>query len=904
VLKIPAFAKRQNVGTNTKMTTETTYNQEEVQELFDVVFKLSAKDINDKLTKVRNRPEIAKRRWFWELLQNAKDAVKPDEKVDVILKLSRQEDGQLTVQFSHNGNPFRYQDAKNLIFPYSDKEDEENSDKSGRFGTGFLATHILSKTIHVKGVYLKDSTPYDFEFTLDRSASDKTELANSINQTWQDFRRKRTEKSGYIYNQSRFDTIFTYPITDESLEFVMESIKDFQTSLPFALAFIPKVQSVRIENKIDNEQIDYRKNDDKTQTIAEGIKEITIDKCQTRPDGQRIEDGINLILCSNDKVDIGIEIEKLEDKTTVKRLPEHHPILFCPFPLIGANDFPFPIIINSESFIPKEERDGIWLEDTIEGRVNHEVFEQAVELFKLLTKEISRSGQKNTFLLFRTLKDSPQVPDLDKEWFDGKIQTPIKEFITTVPLIDNSVSGRIPIIEENRKVRFPTNSEEAIREQMWDLMNEIMPHLMPPKNEVHSWHEVLWEDCPKVSLRKLSKFISGKGNVQTLSRLFENDEDKTFKWLDKVVSLISKEQESLLSETETAILPNQFGEFKDKDELYLDDGTIDEELKEIYAAIGNFKSGITDWRIELLDKRIFLELPQNKTRNIEDIALKIVENIKELLKHDQPTSDLQDLFSKLLNWLNENQDKRREHFKGLKTDTLLYKTANEAKLKQFTELLRKDRAGEISVEDLANLDPSKVALLNDPNLELKLQLGEQALEEMLKEKEEFEFKKKTGDLFEKLFQQIINTDDRFEIQKVEGEEDFIITNKSNSEQFYIELKSIRPDEQQVQMTHKQAKKAHRFPSNYFLCFIPNNGSTVDENYFKSNARFDGRIGIKLTDKVNKALTFEASENGVSVEFEDVFLQQYKKYRYKFLVSRHQLEQGTIDTFKSRLLNEE
>ena len=124
------------------------------------------------------------------------------------------------------------------------------------------------------------------------------------------------------------------------------------------------------------------------------MKEIIIDKCQTPSDGQKFEDEINLILCSNDKVDIGIELEKLGDKTTLKRFPEHHPILFCPFPLIGANDFPFPIIINSESFIPKEERDGIWLEDTIEGRVNHEVFEQAVELFKLLTKEISRSGWK------------------------------------------------------------------------------------------------------------------------------------------------------------------------------------------------------------------------------------------------------------------------------------------------------------------------------------------------------------------------------------------------------------------------------------------------------------------------------------------------------------------------------
>lgn len=36
--------------------TEQTYNQEEVRELFDIVFKLSAKDITDKLIKARNRP--------------------------------------------------------------------------------------------------------------------------------------------------------------------------------------------------------------------------------------------------------------------------------------------------------------------------------------------------------------------------------------------------------------------------------------------------------------------------------------------------------------------------------------------------------------------------------------------------------------------------------------------------------------------------------------------------------------------------------------------------------------------------------------------------------------------------------------------------------------------------------
>ena len=122
------------------------YNEEEVKELFEVVFKLSAKDVNDKLIKVRNRPDIAKRRWFWELLQNAKDAVKPDEKVSVKLIIDTL-DEQAFADFRHSGNPFRYEDAKNLIFPYSDKSEEEDSDKSGRFGTGFLATHILSKKL-------------------------------------------------------------------------------------------------------------------------------------------------------------------------------------------------------------------------------------------------------------------------------------------------------------------------------------------------------------------------------------------------------------------------------------------------------------------------------------------------------------------------------------------------------------------------------------------------------------------------------------------------------------------------------------------------------------------------------------------------------------------------------------
>src|SRR5690554_446898 len=292
--------------------TQQSYNEEEVQELFDVVFKLSAKDINDKLTKVRNRPEIAKRRWFWELLQNAKDSVKKTEKVDVRLQISKTEKGIPFVKFSHNGNPFKYDDAKNLIFPYSDKDDEEDSDKSGRFGTGFLATHILSPKIIVKGVYLKEDKPFDFTFTLDRSGTGKGELAKSIDATWQDFRKKRTENTTYQYDKSKFDTHFVYPLSDETLSLAKESIVDFQTSLPFALTFIPKINSVQIDNVLTNESIKYSVNQTISKQISESLKETIVEK--NTINSEQAPQLYTIVTCSNDSTDIAVEIIREQDK--------------------------------------------------------------------------------------------------------------------------------------------------------------------------------------------------------------------------------------------------------------------------------------------------------------------------------------------------------------------------------------------------------------------------------------------------------------------------------------------------------------------------------------------------------------------------------------------------------------
>jgi hypothetical protein len=875
------------------METTTTYNQEEVQELFEVVFKLSAKDIDDKLKKVNNRPEIAKRRWFWELLQNAKDAVKPTEKVSVKLVINS-DNGQQYVEFLHNGNPFRYQDAKNLIFPYSDKEDEDNSDKSGRFGTGFLATHILSKKIKVKGIYLKDEQALDFNFTLDRTGTDKPQIADSISNTWQEFRKNRSEISNYSYDQKNFETSFRYDLDAESLLIVNNSLSDFGTSLPFALSFIPKIETIEIDDKLGASKTFFHKKEIKP--LTENINQFVIEKTTINSDGTQAEI-INLIICTDGTLDIAVEIFEQADKTLIKKFLEHQPLLFCPFPLIGANDFKFPTIVNSTSFIPKEERDGIWLDNAGYGLSNQTLFEKVVPLYFSLCSYASSQNWKQTHLLLKSLNEIIAIADFNTKWFNEKIQSPIKKYALEIPLVDLPNGQRV----STTSIFFQNEVKEENRLQLWEFVKDIYPNNVTTKEEIHDWYDVLFDDCPRFTTNSFTKHIATYKTLEALQTALGKSKEETLKWLDNYVTHINKVEPALLNAADSQILPNQFGIFKRKDDLYLDDDTIDQELKEILATISTFSKKVYDWRTDMLDKKIYLELPSNRIRTIAVIGTTITEEIKELLRNDSPTNELRDLFSSLYNWLIDNPQKTKDHFKGLKSDTLLYKCADEKTMGKFTEMFKLNRDGKLSVdEQIAVLNNPLIHLLKDPDLELKVRLGEQVLADAQQEKEEFEFKKKTGDIFETLFHQIVNADNRFTIVKVEGEEDFIITNNSTGNKFYIELKSIRNGAQQIQMTHKQAKKANQYPSSYFLCIIPNNSTLIDESYFKSNAKFDGTIGMKLSNKVKAALTFEAPETGINVEFEDDLLSYYSKYRYKFTVQHTLWGQDDFTTFISRL----
>ena len=90
-----------------------------------------------------SRPNLGTR-WIWELLQNARDVALP-QGVTVSIDAS---DSCLILK--HTGRPFRNREVAHLIYHGSTKAKEEGD--LGRFGSGFLSTHLLSPVVRVRGV--------------------------------------------------------------------------------------------------------------------------------------------------------------------------------------------------------------------------------------------------------------------------------------------------------------------------------------------------------------------------------------------------------------------------------------------------------------------------------------------------------------------------------------------------------------------------------------------------------------------------------------------------------------------------------------------------------------------------------------------------------------------------------
>ena len=133
-----------------------------------------ARRILTRVDQARKSPHAAGIRWPFELLQNALDAGPRSGQSTV--KVGRRDDGN-TMVFEHDGAPFAPGELAALVSGGSSKE-YESEETTGRFGTGFLVTHVLAERVRLRGLLALDSGCEAFELTLDRSGDEDAILAN------------------------------------------------------------------------------------------------------------------------------------------------------------------------------------------------------------------------------------------------------------------------------------------------------------------------------------------------------------------------------------------------------------------------------------------------------------------------------------------------------------------------------------------------------------------------------------------------------------------------------------------------------------------------------------------------------------------------------------------------------
>lgn len=609
--------------------------------------RITAKEIDQKMRKQRlSASENDKRRWIWELIQNAKDKAAvdfPSKKVSIQVSVKEN-----VLEFSHNYGYFTKANITGLIRQISsDEKDRDDIKKTeqpkttGRFGTGFMTTHLLSPIVKISGIYKKeDDTFYNISFTLNRDYNKISELEKNIDNAFIEA-EKSLEKLEYRnIDFSNKNTRFQYSINNSSSQKILQKgIRDLEKSLYYSLIFVDSISDISIIE--DDYEQKIRKKESKKLTNEISLTTIEIKDIFVEIEGISVETSEEKFVClKNDLTRLTIKVIDIDNVFKVLPFKKNTPKLFLDFPLIGTENFGLPFIINNSFFEPTEPRDGVFLTTENENEVNHnkKIITDGVQLYFTLLDYASSNNWQDVYLLAMVSQQ------LNFEWLSNiwykELTNKIFTKLTSTPLIDLTGGERVAI--KNLDVLFPSHSQQVIREKIWDLTYQILPSDLPIKEDIHKWHSVLWKNCFKLTLLDITKRINRLKSLTKLSeKYFAKNNDKSIAWLNQYYDLLNLEGNTIkhIIQDEFSVLPAQDGKFYVRAKLSFDK-KIEEDLKEVIKNLGQ------DWRTKLRRNDLIThnKYDSNSKNQIKHTALRqedIINKINNLIGSNSITTQQQ-----------------------------------------------------------------------------------------------------------------------------------------------------------------------------------------------------------------------------------------------------------------------
>ena len=566
------------------MTNESVVSSdEEIERIMTaVVFNNTAQAVFHELKGLYLNRDYVITRWVWELLQNARDAaVGPNTRLVVSIEHNEGE-----IIFQHDGANFKISEIGHLIYHGSTKIGDTKT--IGQYGSGFLATHLLSPEIEISG-HLDDGR--HFQFKLKREDDSVGGLSDSMDQAKRDFMNSLSAETAV----GDFTTQFRYQLKGDAVEAANEGIAALKSCAPFVVVFNQEFSSININSSSETVRF---KEVERTSLEYNGLQRVTVSQSENGESTER-----KYVLAQSEKTSVAVPLAT-GDEMECLTVGEEVPKLFLGFPLIGTEDFSFPAVINSFDFTPTPNRDGVYIARNIndENIKNQAAIETACELLITLLKFAAMSGWRNAY----TWTNIPPIsvkPWLNQKWLRDRIEELVIEEIRQNSVILNESGEVIP--HESLNIPLAETAEGV--ESLWLLLDgwEGRRDELPRRNEVVGWsdaarswatisdqevtsfNEVIDGRKLSVQIHNVSKVPSSSSQIFLLSRLPLKQDLCGVEWLDKLHGcLIDNGLSKVIREY--CIVPSQRGYLRQLPNLHRDKG-IDRELKDVADLMGEFK---------------------------------------------------------------------------------------------------------------------------------------------------------------------------------------------------------------------------------------------------------------------------------------------------------------------------
>lgn len=516
--------------------------------------KMYISNVAKRLRQLNQPSDVDRKRWVWELIQNAKDTIASDptrNQINVRIEI----EGDI-VRFRHDGNPFTSDARFGLLYKYS--EDKENSESTGRFGTGFLTTHCLSKVVTIESnMYSNDEKTElcGFSVTMYRDGQIEKELLEGLD---------KMEESQKYYGDLFEWTTFTYHVsTDSGRRAIQLGIENFYKHITQTMLFCKELASIELNDNGKITNIIRRPIEEVAPNVMSAIFEIHGETTSIRRFLYSSYHGYNKELSDRYRADREIRIDAAIEVDENNCIVSHagNTSHFCVLPLVGIEtQLEEPIILNSPDFEPDEERQSLllsgqnWDEEhnnISEVGINQIIYSKVYSLYDNLVSYLSSNSYGKLYLLANGLKKAKEHDKLDEKWYSENVIKNYRDVLLKYPVVEPYANKELKKLADCIFVKESKNENEV-----FSLLTSLYPDKLIKDNL--EWSQFVWEEGLDIwNTKDLCNNIEEKNNWNNIT--LEEGVAVT-DWYNKFLTHVQTYDERYLKNY--ALLPNMNGELK------------------------------------------------------------------------------------------------------------------------------------------------------------------------------------------------------------------------------------------------------------------------------------------------------------------------------------------------------